>query len=220
MWSELPLFKDSMVLLFSFFVGVKVVIVTPSLGVVSITKKNWADIVSSLSACCDICFEMKFVRPLYLTEESDLAFLEKYSTLTQAVVSVHCLHFSFDENWLQDSKVGVLSMLDNFSSEDCKLVCYCNTEYALANLFCSSYLHSWNFVVKVNSSSLKLLKDFKMKSLLWLNRRINRAAVTVTLAVLVALVGRTSGTVTVKRVNCLHCVSVYSKKKFFLAFFF
>ena len=55
------------------------------------------------------------------------------------------------------------------------------------------------------------MEGLKVKSLLWDNLRINHATVTVTFVLLVTL-GRTSGTVTVKRVNCLHCVSVYSKK--------
>ena len=74
------------------------------------------------------------------------------------------------------------------------LICF------LAILFRSNSLHSWNFEVKVNSSSLKSWKDLKWNCYCEIVRRINRAAVTVIFVLLVAL-GRTSGTVTVKRVN-------------------
>ena len=132
-----------------------------------------------------ICFALKSVQFLYSTEWADWLFLGKIFDIDSSGRSRALSSFSFDENWSQDSKVGLHRIL-TMSSVDCKLVRYCNIDLLLAILFRSNSLHSRYFVVKVNSSSLKSEEGFKVKLLLWDSQRTDRATVTVTFVVLVA----------------------------------
>ena len=82
---------------FLFLVGVKVVIGTVVcllLGKI----KNEAGGDPSLIACVNLL--RSEIRPIFVFDgnQAGLAFLEKYSTLTQTDVPVHCLHFSCDKN--------------------------------------------------------------------------------------------------------------------------